>query len=113
QELAEYISDPQHLAEVDAEIRTASFLSRDDRGNYGFAHKSYAEFFFARHLASELNLGRFDCLHTRRISPEVISFLKYMVDSERIIEVLENMLCAEYRHLVSENALVCLYGLRR
>ena len=113
QELAAYIKDPQHLAEVDAEIRTASFLSRDDGGNYGFAHKSYAEFFFARHLASELNAGKFDSLHTRRISPEVISFLKYMVESEVIGETLESMLCSEYRHLVSENALVCLYGMRR
>jgi hypothetical protein len=93
QELAANIQDPQHLAEVDGEIRTASFLTRDDAGNYGFAHKSYAEFFFARHLAWEMKAGRFDCLHTRRIAPEVISFLKYMVDSQEVEVPLESILC--------------------
>jgi RNA polymerase sigma factor (sigma-70 family) len=43
----------------------------------------------------------------------VISFLKYMVEPEVIGETLESILSSEYRHLVSENALVCLYGMRR
>ena len=113
QELAAQIQDPQHLAEVDSEIRTASFLTRDDSGHYGFAHKSYAEFFFARYLAGEMKADRFDCLHTRRLSPEVISFLKYMVNTQEVERTLEDILLGEYRPLVSENALVCLYGLRR
>ncbi|MEK6257598.1 MAG: trypsin-like peptidase domain-containing protein, partial [Planctomycetota bacterium] len=44
-ELASRVKDARQLVEMDNEIRTASFLTRDDEGNYGFAHKSYREFF--------------------------------------------------------------------
>ncbi|MBU1180625.1 MAG: sigma-70 family RNA polymerase sigma factor [Proteobacteria bacterium] len=112
-ELASQIQNPQQLIEIDSEIRTASFLTRDDSGNYGFAHKSYAEFFLARYLADEFNHGRLDCLHTRRYSPETISFLKYLLDLPKVQSLFENILLNEYRPLTSENALICLYGFQR
>jgi RNA polymerase sigma factor (sigma-70 family) len=113
QELATQIQTPQQLVELDNEIRTASFLTRDDSGHYGFAHKSYAEFFAARYLATELTLNRVDCLHTRRLSPELVSFLKYMVDPVTAEPLFEKILSDSYRPLISENALLCLYGFRR
>jgi formylglycine-generating enzyme required for sulfatase activity len=36
------------------EVRTAAFLTRDAAGNYGFAHRSFMEFFLARRLARGL-----------------------------------------------------------
>ena len=36
------------------DIRTCSFLNRDDDGNYQFAHKSFMEFFVAQWLATRL-----------------------------------------------------------
>ncbi len=36
------------------EVRTAAFLTRDAAGNYGFAHRSFMEFFVARRLARGL-----------------------------------------------------------
>jgi len=36
------------------EVRTAAFLTRDAEGNYGFAHRSFMEFFVARRLAPGL-----------------------------------------------------------
>lgn len=37
---------------IDQELRTASFLVRDQDGNYRFSHRSFQEFFFARFLLS-------------------------------------------------------------
>ena len=39
------------------EVRTAAFLTRDAEGNYGFAHRSFMEFFVARRLAQGLLEG--------------------------------------------------------
>jgi formylglycine-generating enzyme required for sulfatase activity len=36
------------------EVRTAAFLTRDAAGNYGFAHRSFMEFFVARRLVPGL-----------------------------------------------------------
>jgi RNA polymerase sigma factor (sigma-70 family) len=111
-ELEGQIQNAQQLLEIDSEIRTASFLVRDDAGNYGFGHKSYAEFFLARYLALELIAGNVDCLKIRRLLPEVIGFMKYLV-APSLEPLLENTLCESYRRQVSENALLCLYGFRR
>ncbi|HET8775790.1 MAG TPA: HEAT repeat domain-containing protein [Thermoanaerobaculia bacterium] len=35
---------------LDGDLRTAAFLVRDADGNYRFSHRSFLEFFFARHL---------------------------------------------------------------
>ncbi len=113
QRLGAQIQNPQHLIEFDLEIRTATFLTRDDSGNYGFAHKSYAEYFLARYLANELNNKKIDCIHCRRLTPEVINFLRYMIDLNIIEPILENILINEYRSLTSENALLCLYNIRK
>lgn len=113
QELAKHIQDEREFIEIDSEIRTASFLVRDDSGNYGFAHKSYAEFFLARHIANELKVHPFNCLDTRRITPEIVHFLRNMVDIPYVESLLESILCHEYRPRISENALICLYGFRR
>lgn len=113
QRLASQIQDAQLLIEIDSEIRTASFLTRDGSGYYGFAHKSYAEFFLARYLAQQLNSGCADCLHTRRLSPEIAGFMIDIVDLKEVESLLEAILLSEYKPLISENALVCLYGFRR
>lgn len=114
-QLSKHIQDERVFIEIDNEIRTASFLVRDDNGNYGFAHKSYAEYFLARYLASQLRINphRREWLRTRRLTPEVVSFLRNMVDVSTVEPYLEQLLTGEYESLVSENALLCLYGFRR
>jgi RNA polymerase sigma factor (sigma-70 family) len=112
-ELAGELQDPQRLVEIDSEVRTASFLTRDSGGNYEFAHKSYGEFFLARWLAERLAQGELACLRLKRLSPEVISFLFDLLNSEVLEASLAQFLCLQYEPLASENALVLLYGLRR
>ena len=112
-ELATQIQNPQQLIEVDNEIRTASFLTRDQLGYYGFAHKSYSEFFIARYLSLKLAEGDLSGFQTRRLTPEVVGFLGYLINVKQLETLLERALCEPYRPLISENILICLYGLRR
>ncbi|MGD9714732.1 MAG: hypothetical protein AB7V46_22125, partial [Thermomicrobiales bacterium] len=102
--LAPHIHTPQQFAEIDNEVRTATFVTRDDAGNYGFAHKSYGEFFLSRHLATELLQGRTECLAGPRLSQEIAEFIRWLVntDTERL---LEQVLVGPYSVNVSENAL--------
>jgi len=41
-----------------AEVRTCTFLTRDQLGDYSFAHKSFMEYFIARYLAARLETGQ-------------------------------------------------------
>lgn len=119
-ELVEYVKsefaakfrDYRVIHEVDHEIRTASFLTRDTHGNYGFAHKSYAEFFLAQHLATELKNGNVDCLAGGKLTPEVASFIRDLLKDHNAASPLEAILVNDYRPIVSENALLMLYCLR-
>jgi RNA polymerase sigma factor (sigma-70 family) len=110
---ASEMQDLRRLIQIDAEIRTASFLTRDDAGNYGFVHKSYGEYFLSRHIAERLNAGDSECLHTRPITREVLTFLKDLIDVERVEALLENVLARNYKPKISENCLLCIYGIRR
>ena len=112
-ELKTLIDSPQKLIELDGEIRTASFLIRDDPGEYGFAHSSYAEYFLARELSSKISAGNIGTLATRRLTNEVIDFLLWMVDKESFEKQLTEILLLPYQTLLSENALALLYRLRR
>lgn len=42
------------LARVDIELRTADFIARTNDGYYSFSHRSFLEFFFAKHLLKTL-----------------------------------------------------------
>ena len=112
-ELAAAIHNPRQFVEIDNEVRTASFLTRDDVGNYGFAHKSYREYFYARYLTEQLHGENAECLRGARISPEVCGFVIQMVDIKAVNSLLERILTCAYRCEISENALLCLFALRR
>lgn len=105
--------DIHGIAEVDHEVRTASFLIRDERGNYSFAHKSYLEFFLATDCARRLADGDSDCLATRRLSPETVGFLCDLLDLSRARTFLETVLTGGYQPSTSENALMILYAIER
>jgi len=96
-----------------SEIRTASFLTRDDYGNYGFAHRSFMEFFLARRLAKQLRQGNIECLDIRRLSKEVILFLSRLLDKDLLVETSRGILAGKYQKQISENALFILYWVVR
>lgn len=108
------LNNPSEMAEIDAEVRTATFLVRDESGHYGFAHKSYNEFFIARYLARSLAQAIEGALTLQRLSPETVRFFCDLVgqDERQISPRLEAVLVATYRPQASENALLLLYALK-
>ena len=92
-----------------SEVRTASFLTRDDEGNYGFAHRSFMEYFLARRIARRMIEGDIQCLDLRRLSKEVILFLSQMAGTQPLITGTSEILTRPYRKRISENALVIFY----
>ena len=108
-ELSELIFNPQDLLELDHEVRIATFLNRDELGYYGFAHKSFGEYFLARYLSIGFNNRNVDCLKIKQLTPEIVLFLYEMVDFHSIKIYLTEILQNEYKYQISENALICLY----
>lgn len=113
--LRDYLKDKKTVVSVtdvelaSSEVRTASFLTRDDEGNYGFAHRSFMEYFLARGLARKTEGKDMTCLDIKRLSKEVILFLGRMVGIEKLVTVCGGVLAEPYRKRVSENSLFCLY----
>ena len=83
--------DPNQL---DVELRTAAFLSRTPDGMYGFSHRSFLEYFLARHIERAAAKGAKDVIGTDsasassplalaldipRLSPEICSFVHDLV----------------------------------
>ncbi|MEI8211546.1 MAG: sigma-70 family RNA polymerase sigma factor [Planctomycetota bacterium] len=114
--VASKISDPKRLLEIDSDVRTSTFLTRDDNGNYGFAHRSYREFFQARSIRSAL-LGRnYDFISRRRLTPEEVGFTVDLLNMESgsiesVVSELESILTSTYQRFISENALLILVAI--
>ena len=65
------------------EVRTAAFLTRDAEGNYGFAHRSFMEFFVARRLARRLLDGS---APEMAISEEIRGFICQLLEGQMLPE---------------------------
>jgi WD40 repeat protein len=79
--------DPDRAAFFERDIRTQSYLVRDDSGNYRFAHKSFMEYFVACRMAdvisnpdTELEKA-IEVWKTQPLTSEVRGFLLPMIDS--------------------------------
>ncbi len=104
------IKTVRELEAADYEVRTASFLVRDGEGNYSFAHKSFQEFFIAGKLKKELAANNEKILDLKRLSIEIIFFLRHLVeDDDALIRTTASLLEGEYRENISENALFLFY----
>lgn len=68
------LSDIGEIDHFSHDIRTCSFLVRSDEGNYGFAHKSFMEYFVALEF-ERLNQSPFKDQFDRSLSEEMIALL--------------------------------------
>jgi len=68
--------DEAALREVEAELRTASFLVWTGEGNYGFSHRSFQEYFLACHLIAEAERGASHAWSERAFRPEIYRFIR-------------------------------------
>ena len=111
---------PDEEDRLEAEVRTALFLVRDEAGAYRFAHRSFMEFFIAKGLARVLatssdELGStteevaaaFDLVN---LSPEILRFLQGWPQSwDAAPAAARSILTSPYRARTSENALLLGY----
>jgi HEAT repeat protein len=67
--------------EIDRELRTASFLVRDQEGDYRFSHKSFQEFFYARFLLSAASRGESESWASGFFHTEIYRFIRDLLPS--------------------------------
>ncbi|MEK7409051.1 MAG: restriction endonuclease [Acidobacteriota bacterium] len=110
--LKDRITTDRDLEMADYEVRTASFLTRDAGGNYGFSHRSFLEFFLAQRTARLLKEAGPDqakasvALRLRSFSPQVIGFLRDLCPAKTLAQVVALVLETPYSRLGSENSLL-------
>jgi hypothetical protein len=68
--------------QVDAELRTASFLVRNGTGFYRFSHRSFQEFFFAKHLLAEAVAGRLATWEAGFFRTEIYRFIRDLLPND-------------------------------
>ncbi len=69
------LKDASEIDHFSNDIRTCSFLTRDDNGNYGFIHSSFMEYFVAKEFLKfdeSFYTGKF----SRIFNPRILEFLK-------------------------------------
>jgi WD40 repeat protein/predicted nucleotidyltransferase len=98
------------IAQID--IRTATFLSRDEEGRYRFIHRSFEEFFLARRIKEGLSNAESEVLDIPRLSVEIVRFVLDLLDSvseDKARELIEKILEGEdYTSLQKENSFLIL-----
>lgn len=104
----------EDVEEVAEELRTASFLTRNDEGFYSFADRSFGEYFLAckihESLAAPTDFGDVRALlRTRLFNRKMIFFLNLLMKQTGSHRALQTILCGDYEASVSENALQILY----
>jgi len=111
----ESIRESMEMEFADYEVRTATFLQRDNDGNYSFSHRSFMEFFLVKRMIRLFSQRGIEVLDMRRLSPEVLGFLTDLVlDKKEPWEQAANTLLTKaYRPKTSENAFLLLVSLYR
>jgi len=91
---------------LDQDVRTCTFLNRDEKGDYSFVHQSFMEFFVAKQFAREIKNKKPNNFKLKKLSPEIAGFLMNMAkdapetylfswdeipgkDDERLLEFLK------------------------
>jgi len=101
------------MDDIFREMMTASFLKRDDDGNFSFMHRSFMEFFLARriHITFSANPKAIPTvLNTRRFDRKIIFFLSLLDrPHNKLLAPLQQILTNPYAKNISENALQILY----
>ncbi len=98
------------LEDADREIRTATFLTRDAEGNYGFSHRSFLEFFLASWIRRRIESRDFvAALRHPLLTPPVFQFLEEFTAKEHCEAAVRAILETAYTNEASENALL-FYG---
>jgi len=101
------------MSQLDLELRSAPFLRRSQADGYGFSHRSFLEYFVARHLARCIR-DRADTLGnelaTERLTPWCVARLVELVAD--VPEARDTIVSATYLADASANAFQITLALR-
>ncbi len=105
---------PEKPDDVAGDMQAASFLNRDDEGNFSFIHKSFSEYFLARKIFRDIQESEYPknplkVLDLPILNPKVIFFLSQIDANDELTGLLQKRLQDGYLSNVSENALQVLY----
>ncbi len=76
---------------LDQDVRTCTFLNRDDKGDYSFVHKSFMEFFVAKKLCREINNNNFENCKPQLLTFEIARFMRDIkVNKNKIRKMIES-----------------------
>jgi hypothetical protein len=113
-ELEEKVKQTFNLAGVHdtdchaGDVRTRSFLIRDEGGYYYFSHKSFMEYFVAQRLARKILDNKSQGYGNEYINPEIDSFLSDLLNGTRGFEILVGWARSHPRRRVRKNAAMTL-----
>lgn len=78
--------------EIDRELRTATFLVRDQGGEYRFSHSSFLEFFYSHYLVSAAAQGQINAWATATFRSEIYRFVQDLLDLKESKSALAQLL---------------------
>lgn len=90
------------------DVRTRSFLIRDENGYYYFSHKSFMEYFVAQRLAHEILNNQSSGYGQEYISPEIDSFLSDLLTDTNGFKTLVGWVRKHASRSVRKNAATTL-----
>lgn len=95
---------------LDRDVRTCTFLNRDDKGDYSFVHQSFMEFFVAKKLLNEIKDNNSDNFRLKKLPQEIIGFLANLADNvdifHKYIKSTENKSFQEVKYLGGNSATI-------
>lgn len=95
---------------LDQDVRTCTFLNRDEKGDYSFVHQSFMEFFVAKKYANENKNKNTNNFRLKKLSPEIAGFLMNLTDDVQtfiqFIESTKNTSIDESKYLGGNSATI-------
>lgn len=67
------------------DVRTQTYLIRNEYGHYFFAHKSFMEFFVAKKLQEEIEAGTWSDFASMHLTLEVVGFLHLLLEDKNAL----------------------------
>jgi RNA polymerase sigma-70 factor, ECF subfamily len=105
--------DATRLDYFDADARTCTFLTRDGKGNYGFRHRSFFEYFCATCIADDIERSEGQLLAARSLTAEVLEFLVARTLSHAGLQNLQLWSNRFDQPVLSRNSVSLLLALRQ
>ena len=98
------------LEHLDQDVRTCTFLNRDDSGNYSFVHQSFLEFFVAKKFAKEIDNKDTSNFKLKKLTPEISGFLMNLIDDvetfNEFIKLTKNKSFSDVSYLGGNSATI-------